>query len=130
MILAVQIVSVIGFLLSLYSYYVEKKIKKNHHYKALCDISSKINCSQIARSKYSHMIDGISNSLLGMLSYVLVFAMAFYSITYVLYLSMAALIASVYLGYVQYFKIKKVCIVCSLIYAVNILLFIFSYKMI
>ena len=124
----IQVIAVIGFLLSLYSYYVEQKIKKNHNYKALCDINDTVNCSKVAKSKYSHIVDGISNSVAGMLFYVVIFALSFYRMNYVLYLSALSVLASLYLGYVQYFKIKGVCIVCSTVYIVNIILFIITYR--
>ena len=126
----IQTIAIIGLLLSLYSYYVEIRIKKNHHYKALCDITDTVSCSKVVNSKYSKIFDGFSNSLAGVLFYIVIFFLSFYNLSYVLYLSALSIIASLYLGYVQYFKIKGICIVCSSVYIVNIILFIAACRII
>lgn len=126
MAIAIQIVSIIGLLLSIYAIYIEKQVAKQKGYKAVCDISDKMNCGKVLTSKYGTTA-GVSNSVAGVIFYIIIFLLSFYNITYVLYLAILSIIGSVYLAYFQYFKLKTLCLVCSSIYVVNILLVIFSY---
>ncbi len=123
--LGVVIVSIIGLLLSLYSCYVEIK-SKNKNYKAVCDINNKISCTKAFNSHYGKTF-GISNSFYGMIFYIIVFLLSFYSMTYVFYLSLIAVLGSIYLAYILYFKVRSFCLICNSIYLVNILLLVFSY---
>ena len=127
------IVSLIGLLLSIYSYYVELKTKKNPKYHALCDINSKVSCGKTFASKYGKLIDGVSNSLGGIFFYAFVILILLFNLnvvifgfTLVQYSIFAAIIGSVYLAYLQYFRIRLFCLVCSSIYVVNILLLLMA----
>jgi vitamin-K-epoxide reductase (warfarin-sensitive) len=126
MITLIRIIIVIGFLLSVYAYSVECKKNKNNKYKAICDINDRMSCSKAFLSPYGKIF-GVKNSLFGIVFYVILFGLSFYSLTYVFYLSVLAVLGSIYLAYLLYFKIKSVCLVCTSIYLVNILLLIFSY---
>ena len=123
----IQILSVIGFVLSVYAFIVEKKKEKDSKYKALCDINDKISCTKVFSSKYGKMAI-LPNSFYGMIFYLVVFLLAFFgNINYIFYLSVISVIGSSYLAYVLYFKVKNFCLVCHGIYIVNILLLIFSW---
>lgn len=127
MALALLIISAIGFFLSLYAFYVERKLKSQKNYKAVCDISDRISCTKAFAAGYGRIF-GISNSLAGMLFYALVFIITFYgSLNLTFYLSILSIFASLYLAYVLQFKVRAVCLICYSIYAVNMLLLIFSY---
>ena len=122
-----EILAVIGFLLSLYAFYVEKKFEANNKYHAACDINDRVSCTKAFKSKYGHTF-GISNSIFGMIFYVIVFVLLFMNFTnIVFYLSTLSLLGSIYLAYILYFKVKSFCLVCNAIYIVNILLFVFSF---
>ena len=122
-----MILAAIGLVLSVYAYYVGKKAKSEKKYTALCDINDKISCSKAFTSKYgSHF--GISNTIFGSFFYALVFVLALYNLTsWVFYLSVLAVLGTVYLAYLLYVKVKSFCLVCSSIYIINILLLIFSF---
>ncbi len=123
------IISFVGFLFSLYLFYVEQKLEKNKNYKAVCDISDAMSCTFIAKSEYSH-VGGIRNSIKGLLYYPLIIVLTLTGfIPLVFYLSVVSMIMTVYLAYVSYFKLKNYCVVCIGIYLVNILLFYFSYSL-
>lgn len=122
----IRIVAVIGFLLSFYFLYIEKKASKSKKYKAICDISDKMSCTKAFSSRYGSLF-GLSNSVLGLGFYLVIFLLTFYNITYIFYLSILSIIISIYLAYVLYFKLKNFCLICNAIYLVNILLLIFSY---
>ncbi len=120
-------ICIIGFLLSLYSFYVEKKLEKNKKYKAVCDISDHMSCTQAAKSDYS-AVGGIPNSVKGLFFYPFMAVLVWLgSAQLVLYLAAASLLMTFYLLYVSYVKLKNYCLVCSGVYVINILLFYFSY---
>ena len=127
MVFRIYIVSILGLLLSVYAFFVEKKIEKLKSYKPLCDISKNISCTKAFGSKYGSLA-GISNSFAGIFFYLIVFLLAFFGqLNHILYLAIISVIGSVYLVYTQITKIKSFCLVCSGIYLVNLLLLIFSY---
>lgn len=127
-ILAIQIVAVVGLLASIYAVYVDNKANKEKEYKAVCDINDHISCTKAFSSQYAKTF-GISNSILGILFYAVILGLSFLQIpNIVLYLSIAAVLGSLYLGYISYFKLKNFCLVCGTIYVVNILLLIFSLR--
>jgi|SRR3989344_1753132 len=125
-----QILAIIGFILSIYAFYVEKRYEANNKYHAACDISDRVSCTKAFESKYGHTY-GISNSLLGMGFYAIIFVLLLLNLSnIVFYLSAISLIGSLYLAYVLYFKVKSFCLVCNAIYIVNILLFVFSLRIV
>ena len=126
--ISIIILSLIGLVLSAYAYSIERKLKKQEDYKAICDIHEKMSCSKAFSSKYGSLL-GISNSLKGIFFYTILIILSFVSPKAVFYLSILSVLGTVYLAYVLYFKLKNFCVVCTLIYLVNILLLIFSYKL-
>ena len=126
----IVILCIAGFFLSAYAYYVERKYAKNQKYKAICDINEKASCTKAFSSKYGRTF-GISNSIYGIIFYILVLVLlyeGFYKIIF--YLSILGMLKSVQLAYVLYFKLKNLCIVCNSIYVVNILTLVVSYLMV
>ena len=120
----IEILAIVGFLLSIYTLYVEYMCSDG---KAACDINDKFSCTKTITSKYGRTF-GVPNSVGGIVFYVLVFILALMGfITYVKYLSVIAVLGSVYLAYISQFKLKTWCPVCILIYIVNILLLVFSW---
>ena len=125
--ITIFILGLIGFLLSIYTFYIERKKEKNVNYKAKCDISDRVSCTKAFESKWGKTF-GVSNSIYGIIFYTLVFILAFFNLDkLVFYLSLISFLISIYLIYILYLKVKSFCIVCNLIYVVNILLLIFSY---
>ena len=125
---AIQITAFAGLLLSAYSLYVEKKTKKSTSYKAACDISDKISCTKAFTSEYSSFA-GLSNSLYGLFLYLFILALTLYGDGRIIFfISVFAVIGSIYLAYISYFKLKNFCVVCTPIYLINLLLLVLSYK--
>ena len=125
---AIQITAFIGLLFSAYALYVEKKTKKSTSYKAACDISDNISCTKAFKSKYAKMA-GMPNSFYGILFYILIIILTWYNnIMIILFLSVFAVIGTLYLAYISYFKLKNLCVVCTSIYLINFLLLTLSYQ--
>ena len=110
------ILALIAFLLSYYIFY-----SKKHHKPLYCPIGE--NCDDVVRSKYGKTF-GIENTIPGMMYYVMIFLYAiiimlnrnlfkqdivYYSIVGA---SIASVMFSLYLAYVQKFILKKWCIYC------------------
>ena len=105
MITSIVILSAIGFLLSLYTFVVEQRLRRNRAYKASCDISDTVSCTKPLLSPYAKLL-GISNALLGMGFYTVLLLCAWYDYTHVVrYEIFAAAFASVLFAYILYFKI-------------------------
>lgn len=124
--MTITIIATIGLILSIYALYVERK-SKDKNYKALCDINKGMSCSKTFSSKYGKTF-GISNSIYGILFYMLIIILFFINQRNIIfYLAIFSVLGSGYLAYLQYFKIKNFCLVCTLIYLVNLLLLFFAW---
>ncbi len=120
----IMILAGVGFVLSVYGVYVERKIKQDPSYKPACDLSDMVSCSKPILSPYGNMFI-VSNALIGSAFYagVLVLALLGYK-TLLLYAACAAVMGSVPLAYILYAKIKSVCLLCTAIYVVNIFMLV------
>jgi vitamin-K-epoxide reductase (warfarin-sensitive) len=121
------ILTISGFLISLYAFYIEKKMTKNPEYKPVCDLSDKVSCSKPIKSPYGKFFP-VPNSIIGMIFYALMFLIALFGCqTLVFYGAVAACLVSIFLAYILLVKIKSYCLICFSMYVVNILLLISSY---
>ncbi len=127
MIISIFVITCIGFLASVYSFIVEQKIKHNPTYKPICNLSDKISCSKPILSPYGKII-GISNSVVGMCFYLIIALLALIHATMIIFgLALCSCLASIYLAWILYTRIKALCLICITIYLINGLLLIFSY---
>ncbi|HIH23412.1 TPA: vitamin K epoxide reductase family protein [Candidatus Woesearchaeota archaeon] len=121
--LAITIISIIGLAFSAYAIMEERKVRKDATYKPVCDINDRISCSKAFTSEYGKTF-GISNSYGGIVFYTTILLAAYVAPQFVLPLAAVSVLGSVYLGYLQYFKLRTFCVVCTSIYAINIALLI------
>jgi len=126
MVFIIQLLATVGFLLSCYVLYIDKKVKQDKNYQPLCDISDTISCTKAFKSQWAKTF-GIAHSVYGLLFYAFVFVATFVSIQLIFYVAFFSVLVSFYLAYTLHFKVKTVCLVCYVTYIVNILLLIFSY---
>lgn len=118
----IMILATIGFSISLYAYWVENKIKNEPEYKPACDLSDQISCSKPMLSQYANIFY-FSNALWGIIAYTVIFLLAYFNmIQPLLVVAICMCIVSIILGYLLYFKIKSLCIVCTSLYIVNFLI--------
>ncbi len=119
----------IGFGISLYMYLLEQKVKNEPTYKPVCDIDDRISCTKAMKSKYANIFY-FSNALTGMGYYLVVGILALFSASHLLLIAtIAGCICSAVLAYFLIFKVKSLCILCTTLYIVNILLLIFAIMM-
>ncbi|XP_048768111.1 vitamin K epoxide reductase complex subunit 1-like protein 1 [Ostrea edulis] len=137
-IIVILLCCAIGTLLSVYALYVEINAEQDKNYRANCDISSTISCSKVFKSRWGkgfgliglvigedHPLN-LPNSVFGIVFYTLQVALAFSSSSRLtslqLYTSILSNIASVYLGYILYFILRDLCVVCVSTYITNAVL--------
>ena len=124
----IEILASVGFILSCYAYYVEKKAA-DKKFKPVCDINENISCTKAFLSEYGKIL-GKPNSFFGIFFYPIVFILFYLNVfSFVFYLSLLSAVSSVYLAYLSYVKLKNFCLVCTGVYLVNFLLLFFSYKL-
>ncbi|MFC1740965.1 vitamin K epoxide reductase family protein [Nanoarchaeota archaeon] len=120
-------ISSVGIILAVYLLYVEYKLKKNSSYHAVCDISAKVSCTGTVTTKYANMFK-MSNALVGLVFYTVVLALSLIDqARLAFYISVPAVLFTLYLIYLTYFRLKKYCIVCHATYVVNVLILVVSY---
>lgn len=118
----VVILALIGLCLSLYAYHLETELKADENYKASCDINDRISCTRPLTSPYAHFLY-FSNSFLGIVYYSTLAVIAFCGLdTIVLLMAIGGIIVTCVLAYLLYFEIKSICLVCTSLYIVNILI--------
>jgi vitamin-K-epoxide reductase (warfarin-sensitive) len=124
---SVIVLAIIGFCLSAYAYYLEYKVLGDPSYKPACDLNDRISCTKPIRSAYGKLL-GISNSILGMAFYTAIIGLALTHQPHVVQiLTLGGLAGTIVFAYVLYFKIKSLCLVCTSLYIVNILLFMVTH---
>jgi len=126
LLLSIQILAALGLLVAVYASFAHLKVAQDSEYKAVCDITDRVSCSKTFKSEYGKFL-GIPIGFYGAIFYAIIFILASYSLfDYLLYFSIAGVIASGILAYLLYFKIKTICLVCNSIYVINIALFILT----
>ena len=122
------ILSSAGFLLSMYSAWVDGNLRKIVRYKPACDINNNISCSKVFNSRYGRLL-GFSNAYLGLAGYALVFVLtSFEMLPIVNVLAFISVALSIILAYWSYIKLRIFCLVCTLTYLINIALLFVSYR--
>ena len=121
------VLSCLGLGISLYAAYAFAQLKKNPAYRAVCDISDKVSCTKTMVSPYGSCF-GISLVYIALGFYALILGLVLlkaYALVFVL--SLISVLVSGYLAYLQYWKMKLFCLICTSLYIINILLLMISY---
>ena len=118
--------AIIGIFLSVYAFYLEKKIKEDPNYQAHCDINDRISCSRPIKSGYTSLFF-IPNYAVGILFYLFIIVLAVLKMHGILLLTaLAGFAATCFFAYILFFKIRSLCIICISTYIVNILILILA----
>ncbi|MAG78344.1 hypothetical protein CL616_03190 [archaeon] len=110
------ILCIIGIIDS--SYLIKKRLKKQP---LTCPLND--DCNIVTNSKWSKSF-GINNDILGLLFYCFLVIALFINLTLVLLLTLIGALFSIYLLYIQKFKIKQFCFYCLISTMITFLLFI------
>ena len=126
--LFIQLLTVFDLLVSWYAYSIERKTQRQQDYKAFCDLKESMSCTKAFASPYGKLF-GVSNSLKGLVFYAAMLLLTFFGqTTFVFVLALVSFWGTLYLAYLSYFKMKNFCVVCHIIYVINLLLFIFAIR--
>jgi vitamin-K-epoxide reductase (warfarin-sensitive) len=126
MVSAFTILSLLGLALTFYAIYIRNKKLEHPHYKPLCDINKHVSCTKAFMSDYFTVLF-FPNTVYGLVYYGLCFLFSFSRVNYIFYISIPAILFTFYLAYLSYFKQKNFCVVCTLLYLINIYLVVMSY---
>ncbi|MBI1968492.1 hypothetical protein HYS49_01135 [Candidatus Woesearchaeota archaeon] len=121
-----QLLAILGFFLSAYAFYVQRRAKKKKSYQPLCDLAKNISCTKAFLSKEGK-IAVLPNMVYGIFYYALLFVLSFFVDGILLFLTLPAVGASLFLAYVSYLKQRNFCLVCTTIYLINVLLAVSSW---
>lgn len=122
-----QLLALIGLVLSIYFLYVDYEVSKNKNYKALCDFSSKLSCSKAVKSKHSRLVL-LPNAVWGVVYYSMVIVLATIKMNGLVFLiSIPIIIFTAYLSYVLYVEMKDYCVVCTATHLINLLILVTSF---
>lgn len=128
MIISIMVLASAGFIISLYAYFVERKVMADASYKPACDLSDRISCTKPLTSEYSKLFF-VSNTVAGMIFYAIVAGASFFDAIFLLQLlAVIGILTSAILGYLLYVKIKAICLLCTSLYIINLLLFLISFN--
>src|SRR3990167_3275248 len=120
------VLAVLGFLISLYGFSIEQRLKTNPDYKPMCDISDRASCTKPIKSPLGKLF-GISNTIVGMLFYPSIALLALVGWNGFVFIgSFGAFIVSLYLAYILFFQIRALCMICIATYFINAVLLVVS----
>jgi len=123
---AIYILATIGLMVSIHIYYTYRKMLSDKKHKPYCDVSARVLCSASVMSPHGIFV-GIHNGIWGIGFYlILPIFMYLMKIQVVFILSIIGVLIAARLAYILFWKLKKLCINCFIIYFVNILLLIIS----
>lgn len=130
-------------LISLYTIYVKHNMALMSTYEPLCDISERVSCTKVFRSRYGHgfgflgsivgeeSILNLENGFIGLIYYSLLGLLTVSDSTdvakYQIYICALSNCMSLYLAYLLYFVLDDLCVVCIAIYAINFLQLLMAY---
>jgi uncharacterized membrane protein/protein-disulfide isomerase len=128
--------ALVGLGASAWAAYVHYHLLYDPHYTSFCDVNATVSCSTVYQSRFS-TIRGIPVAIPGAIWFAVAGLLALAALTardavresiggYLFVASTAALSVILYLGYASFFLIKAVCILCLIIYAAVIGLFLVS----
>lgn len=121
------LVAIVGLLISVYGITVEKNVLQNEQYKAACDLSDMVSCTRSFVSPYNKLL-GISNIWAAFLFYCAVIVLIFMNAIGLLFLlTCIGFVASLIFAYILYFKMRTICLICSSLYCINIVLMVLAY---
>lgn len=128
MLVSILALAAIGFCISVYTYLLEKKIKSKPNYKPACDLSDRISCSKPMKSPYAALFY-FSNAIVGVAYYLMIIVLALLQMnSLLLFATVAGCLVSAFLAYLLYFKIKSLCLLCTSLYIINILLLLLALR--
>lgn len=114
----IEILLWLGLVTCVYASWVVFNLPKRE-YRPLCDISHNVSCSKAFASPQGTFAI-FHNAYWGILYYSLWIVCFYHKPEFMLYFAVPAAGASLYLAHVAYVRQRNFCLVCSLIYLINL----------
>ncbi|MGB8467834.1 MAG: vitamin K epoxide reductase family protein [Candidatus Babeliales bacterium] len=122
--------ALLGIGTCLYLVHVEQQLAHDRTYKAACDLSDTVSCTRPLLSNYSTLFFGTSNAKMGIVFYAVVAICALLELPILFVITLLGVSVTVAGAYLLYGKLHSFCILCTLTYIINILLFIDALKIV
>ncbi|XP_053909021.1 vitamin K epoxide reductase complex subunit 1 [Cuculus canorus] len=135
---------VAGAALSLYALHVEHEVSRDPSYRAACDLAPAVSCTRVFASRWGRGLGlveallgrdsaaNVPNGALGLLYYLLQGVMGAVpgrvAASALLWTSLAAALASLWLASVLAFGLRDLCLVCLSTYVLNALLLALNWR--
>lgn len=118
------ITSLIGFFIALYFYMTEQRLKRNKGFRPACDITQRVSCTKVIKSRYGHMYS-VSNAAIGLVFYTIVCLCAYFEwLRAALVITAIGCVVSLVLAYLIYVRERLYCLLCTALYLINIFLLV------
>jgi vitamin-K-epoxide reductase (warfarin-sensitive) len=118
------VLALLGVGISAYAYWVETRLAYDPKFKPFCDINDRISCTKPLQSPYSALFY-VSNATVAMLYYALVALLYVFAARHLLlWVSVLSMLVTLVLAYLLYVKIRSLCLVCTSLYIINVLILV------
>ena len=129
--------SVIGMIASAYSTYEHYQLLSESSKGSFCDISAEVSCSAVNSSPYSEVM-GIPTAFMGLIWFIVLVILC-YAVEskhkfckpapfYLFAWSIIGLLTIIWLVYAELFLIGAICLVCTVVHILVIIILFLSYK--
>ena len=132
----IVVLSLVGVVAAGTSTYTHFQLVRDPGYTAFCDVSAAVSCAQVYQSRFGS-VQGVPVALAGVLWFLLVLLLAFADARvsersqqniggYLLVWSTVGLAVAMYMAYASFFVLQTICLMCSVVYAAVIGIFILT----
>ena len=132
----IVVLSIVGVVAAGTSTYTHFQLVRDPGYTAFCDVSAAVSCAQVYQSRFGS-VQGVPVALAGVLWFLLVLLLAFADARvsersqqniggYLLVWSTLGLAIAMYMAYASFFVLQTICLMCSVVYAAVIGIFILT----
>ena len=132
----IVVLSLVGVGAAGASTYTHFQLVRDPGYTAFCDVSATVSCAQVYQSRFGS-VQGVPVALAGVLWFLLVLLLAFADASvsqrsqqniggYLLVWSTLGLAIAMYMAYASFFVLQAICLMCSVVYAAVIGIFILT----
>ena len=133
----IVVLSIIGMIASAYSTYEHYQLISDSSSGSFCDISAEVSCSAVNSSPYSEVM-GIPTAFMGLIWFIVLVILC-YAVEskhkfckpapfYLFAWSIIGLLTIIWLVYAELFLIGAICLVCTVVHILLIIILFLSYK--
>jgi len=131
LLLAIEVLALAGLAVSIELTRIYYLVWRNPDYNPACNLTEQVSCSAVALSKYSAVLIGIPNSVLGIAFYLVLLAFIPFRLwtrvrifahleNYLALLSVGGFAFAVFLASISSFVLKTFCPWCTVLYVLNL----------